>query len=60
MDKSEPAKEIIIEVPSDVTLTPEELAKLLERFSIRVIDAKSREVVLNIKQSIKQPQPPKH
>ena len=50
MDESESVKEIIIEVPSNVTLTPEELAKLLERFNIRVIDEKRNEVVLKIKQ----------
>jgi hypothetical protein len=50
MEKSEPVKEIIIEVPSGITLTPDELAKLLERFNIRVIDTKRNEVVLKIKQ----------
>jgi len=48
--KKERVKEITIEVPSGVTLSAEELAALLERFSIRVIDQKSHEVVLKIKQ----------
>lgn len=48
--KKEPVKEITIEIPSGVTLSAEELAALLERFNIRVIDQKSHEVVLKIKQ----------
>jgi len=48
--KKESVKEITIEVPSGVTLSAEELAALLERFSIRVIDQKSHEVLLKIKQ----------
>lgn len=48
--KKEPVKEISIEVPSGVKLSAKELAALLERFNIRVIDAKSCEVTLKIKQ----------
>ncbi len=57
--KKESVKEITIEVPSGVTITAEELAALLERFNIRVIDQKSNEVVLKIKQSVKQVSPDK-
>ena len=42
-------RQITIDFPSEVKITDEELAKLLEKFSIRLIDETSREVVLEVK-----------
>jgi hypothetical protein len=49
MTKSEPVRQITIDFPRDVKLTPEELGELLEKFTVHIVDEKSQEVMLQVK-----------